>query len=340
MNAQRLALLQTRHDQNQERRRARIARRHDLGISRPRGSIAVALAVLGAATAAGAVGLALVPERRGDAEPAAIRAARRLNRAAGTLAGSVLFDSALEHYRGAFQNKAMYTPLLTSTLSVAASLHGVGDRNPVAHAMRDTAYSVAGLTGLAGTAFHVYNVGKRPGGFCFQNLFYAAPLGAPAALILSGLMGFLAERVRDNTPGLLPTVAGVSAGRAVAAAVGVGLIGTTAEAGLLHFRGAYHNPFMFLPVTIPPLAGALIGRTAIERSRRRPLTRWWLRVTALLGFAGAAFHAVGVARNMGGWRNWTQNVQNGPPLPAPPAFTGLALAGLAALGLQQDHPDD
>ena len=34
---------------------------------------------------------------------------------------------------------------------------------------------------------------------------------------------------------------------------------------------------------------------------------------------------------MGGWRNWTQNVQNGPPLPAPPSFTGLALAGLAAL---------
>ena len=34
---------------------------------------------------------------------------------------------------------------------------------------------------------------------------------------------------------------------------------------------------------------------------------------------------------MGGWRNWRQNVLNGPPLPAPPSFTGLALAGLAAL---------
>ena len=28
---------------------------------------------------------------------------------------------------------------------------------------------------------------------------------------------------------------------------------------------------------------------------------------------------------------WTQNLQAGPPLPAPPSFTGLALAGLAAL---------
>jgi hypothetical protein len=35
---------------------------------------------------------------------------------------------------------------------------------------------------------------------------------------------------------------------------------------------------------------------------------------------------------MGGWRNWSQNLLNGPPLPAPPAFTALAIAGLAALG--------
>jgi hypothetical protein len=42
---------------------------------------------------------------------------------------------------------------------------------------------------------------------------------------------------------------------------------------------------------------------------------------------------------MGGWRNWRQTVLNGPPLPAPPSFTGLAMAGLAALGLMQEHPD-
>jgi hypothetical protein len=36
---------------------------------------------------------------------------------------------------------------------------------------------------------------------------------------------------------------------------------------------------------------------------------------------------------MGGWRNWSQNIQAGPPLPAPPSFTGLALVGLAALNL-------
>jgi hypothetical protein len=113
------------------------------------------------------------------------------------------------------------------------------------------------------------------------------------------------------------------------------------EAGLLHFRGAFHNPAMLLPVTAPPAAAAMLAFAAVgDADRPRRLTRLWLRFTALMGVAGVGFHAIGVARNMGGWRNWTQNLQVGPPLPAPPSFTGLALAGLAALGLLQDNPDD
>ena len=109
---------------------------------------------------------------------------------------------------------------------------------------------------------------------------------------------------------------------------------------LLHFRGAYHNPAMFLPVTIPPAGAALLLHAAYgAKDRNRFLARWWLRIVAWLGVAGMGFHAWGVQRNMGGWRNWRQNVLNGPPIPAPPSFLGLALAGLAALGLLDDHPD-
>ena len=285
---------------------------------------------------------ARLPTRAPAIDPSAtVRAARRMNRAAGVIATSVLADSAIEHYRGSFHNKAMVAPLVTATLSLAASIHGNADKRPAAHRVRDNVYAAAALTGLVGTCFHIFNISKKPGGFSWQNLFYSAPVGAPAALTLSGILGFLAERVRDTLPGRAPTIGSVSAGRAVAAATSLGLLGTVAEAGLLHFRGAYHDPFMYLPVTIPPLTAVLIGNAAVGRTReRRQLTRFLLRFTALLGFAGAGFHAIGVARNMGGWRNWTQNVLNGPPIPAPPSFTGLALAGLAALGLMEDHPDD
>ena len=194
---------------------------------------------------------------------AAARAGRRLNRAAGVLAASVLADSAVEHYRGSFHNNAMWAPLVTSALSLAASGHGYSDQRPESHRLRTGVYGAAGLTGAAGTAFHIYNIMKRPGGVSWQNLFYAAPLGAPAALVLSGAMGFLAERVRDAPPGMPPTIAGLPAGRVIAAAVSTGLLGTIGEVGLLHFRGAYQNPFMYLPVTVPPVAAALIGNAAV-----------------------------------------------------------------------------
>ncbi|HWL80986.1 MAG TPA: hypothetical protein VNR89_08535 [Roseomonas sp.] len=281
-----------------------------------------------------------IPSSPAVGRTARIRAARRLDRSAGLLATSVLLDSALEHYRGSFRNPAMYTPLGVSALSLAASLHGTGDPRSGRHPFRSTIYAAAALTGIVGTGFHLYNVTRRPGGFVWQNLFYGAPLGAPMAISLAGLMGSAAEHVRDDRPGTAPRIFGLPAGRMLAAMSGAGILGTVGEAGLLHFRGAYHNPAMFLPVTMPPAAAALLLNTAAGPARRdRWITRWWLRLTALLGFVGVGFHAYGVQRNMGGWRNWRQNLLNGPPLPAPPSFTGLALAGLAALDLLEDEPD-
>ena len=325
--------------------------------ARPTDEIFAALVLLGAAAAAGTMALAsrrepppVAPRRMRLSRAVAgkregggtVLAARRLNRAAGTIAASVLIDSAMEHYRGDFKNKAMYTPIATSVLALLAAFHGHKDSAQRAHWARDIVYALAGLTGVVGTGFHLYNVGKRPGGFCWQNVFYGAPLGAPAAISLAGMTGFLAERVRDNAPGAPPDVLGLPAGRVVAALTGAGLVGTAMEAGLLHFRGAFHNPAMLLPVTAPPAAAVMLAMAAFgEADRPRRLTRLWLRFTALMGVIGVGFHAIGVARNMGGWRNWTQNLQAGPPLPAPPSFTGLALAGLAALGLlRRDNLDD
>jgi hypothetical protein len=274
------------------------------------------------------------------AEQTTVTAARRLNRAAGTLAASVFADSAIEHYRGSFKNKAMLTPLIVSALSLATSAHGTADRRPLAHFARDATYVLAAVTGLVGTGFHIYNVGKRTGGFALQNLFYGAPLGAPFAILLSGLIGFCSERVRETSRWRVPKIFKLPAGRTMAGVIGAGLLGTTAEAGLLHFRGAFHNPLMLLPVTLPPIGALLMGSAAAgPPGRDLFFTRWFLRILTAMGFAGSALHAYGVSRNMGGWRNWSQNVLNGPPIPAPPSFAGLALAGLAALGLMDDHPD-
>ena len=171
-----------------------------------------------------------------------ITAARRLNRAAGVLAFSVLADSAIEHYRGSFFNRAMYAPLLASTATLGVSGHGILDRSEGAHRARDVTYGAAILTGLVGTTFHVYNVCKRPGGFRWENLFYSAPLGAPSALLLSGLLGFMSERVRDVRSGERPLFIGIPVGRFTAAVSSVGLVGTATRGGLVAFSRRVSQP--------------------------------------------------------------------------------------------------
>jgi hypothetical protein len=256
------------------------------------------------------------------------------------LALSVLADSAVEHYRGSFENKAMVTPLVVSTLTLGTSIHGTADRRSAAHLIRDATYVLAAATGVIGTGFHLYNVTRKTGGLSWQNLFYRAPIGAPMAILLAGLLGFCSERVREAPQGTTPTIFTLPAGRAMAAVTSGGLLGTAAEAALLHFRGAFHNPIMYVPVTLPPIGALLLGRVALTGpGSDYPFTRWWMRLLTAIGFAGVGFHAYGVSRNMGGWRNYSQNILNGPPLPAPPSFSALALAGLAALGLLRGHPN-
>jgi hypothetical protein len=267
------------------------------------------------------------------------RSARQLNLGSAVLALSVLADSSVEHYRGSFQNRAMYTPLGVAALTLGASLFGAFDDRPRRHSTRDVVYALAAVTGVVGFGFHVYNIGKRPGGFSWLNLFYAAPIGAPLALVLSGLLGRSAETVRHaGTPAPDRFGSRFASARALAGVSAAGLAGTVAEAALLHFRGAFHNPAMVAPVSVPPVAATLLGAAAVtQHPQVSRWARWWLKLTALLGLAGVGFHAYGVSRNMGGWRNWSQNVLNGPPLPAPPSFTGLALSGLAALRLMDEH---
>ena len=89
------------------------------------------------------------------------------------------------------------------------------------------------------------------------------------ALLLSGLLGVFAERVRDAEPVKRPALLGIPAGRGAAAVASVGLLGTSGEAALLHFRGAFHDPFMVLPVDIAPCC----GRIACPNCRRRARPR-------------------------------------------------------------------
>lgn len=274
--------------------------------------------------------VAMLPARLLPARPPARldTTGRTLNGAAALLALAALSDSAVEHYRGSFHNKSMYVPLGAAAITLVASLRDAIAPAAADRGERNAVDALAVATGIVGTGFHLYNIAKRPGRFSWLNFFYAAPLGAPASLSLAGLLRRMAVLIRART-----LIAGMLPGRALAWLVSLGLLGTSAEAALLHFRGAFHNPAMVIPVTAPPIAAGLLIGASADPGRAHPLARGALRLVAAAGLLGSAFHAYGISRNMGGWRNWSQNILNGPPLPAPPAFTALAIAGLAALSL-------
>ena len=256
------------------------------------------------------------------------KASRLVAGGAALLAGAVLADSAVEHYRGSFDNRAMPAPLAGSALALMADgaiiAGSLGARAGV-YAM--SAHAASAAIGAAGLGFHTYNIAKQVGGIRWGTLFYQAPIGAPAALVLSGVLGAAAQALASGNPWLV-------SGRAIAGLCAVGIAGNAAEVALLHFRGAYHNKAMYLPVTITPLAALALAGAALT-GRTSWIVTATLAVTAALGLAGSGFHAYGISREMGGWRNWRQNLLSGPPLPAPPSFTGLAIAGLGALLLMR-----
>jgi hypothetical protein len=288
-----------------------------------------ALTAFAAAAAAATIETAMTP-RSAPALPSPVRraAAAQLNGASALLATAALADSAIEHYRGAFHNRNMVLPLAVSAQALGAGLLGAMDRGSRPSVTRQFGQTLSVVTGILGTGFHFYNILKRPGGWSWLNLFYAAPIGAPAALSLCGMLGGIAERLRGGGR----TLFGFPPGPLIARLVALGLIGSSGEAALMHFRGAYHNPAMVIPVTAPPVAAALLAGATVSPRLAQPASLALKALTGV-GLIGAAFHAYGIQRNMGGWRNWSQNILNGPPLPAPPAFTALAIAGLAALKL-------
>ena len=257
------------------------------------------------------------------------RAAEALGAGAAVLCLSVALDSGIEHYRGQFKDRAMFVGPTMAALGLAAATWIAFRPEDSRKALPRIAFATVGVTGLIGLGFHTYNILKRPGELDALNLFYGAPLGAPAALTLVGLYGVIAGEMlsgRDYARTRLP--------RHTAGLIAFSLMGTIAEAGLLHFRGNFQNPVMYAPVTIPPLAALSIG-AAMLTPRATIVAEPLLKATAVLGIAGPMFHAYGIHRNMGGWRNWSQMILQGPPLPAPPAFTGLAITGLSALGLME-----
>jgi hypothetical protein len=166
----------------------------------------------------------LSTSRRGTAarDGATLRAARRLNRASGVWRPRCCWTA-----RWSTTAAVLPTRRCTSRCSSQA-LHwrSVRTESPI-NGLRRTGcgrWCIArGNHRPAGNGVPRLQPAETSGSWSWQNLFYGAPLGAPMAILLAGLLGTAAEAARDNPPHRA-RVLGFPAGRLLSVVSGLGML--------------------------------------------------------------------------------------------------------------------
>ncbi len=103
----------------------------------------------------------------------------------------------LEHYKGSFGNKWMWSPVLLTPPLVVAGIGGVFSKRWAKTALPVTAGLYA-ANGLLGEYFHFRGVARKPGGWSLAsyNMAMGPPISAPGLMSMVGGMGLLAAVLR------------------------------------------------------------------------------------------------------------------------------------------------
>jgi hypothetical protein len=125
--------------------------------------------------------------------------------------------------------------------------------------------------------------------------------------------------------------------RALSGLTAVGSLVTAAEIYFEHDKASFGNRLMWLPVVLGPI-GAVAGVAGVV-SKRMAKTALPITSAAIVanGLQGVYLHARGVAQKPGGWRNFTYNVEMGPPILAPLLVTVVGGMGLLAAVLRRER---
>lgn len=111
---------------------------------------------------------------------------------------------------------------------------------------------------------------------------------------------------------------------------------TTSEVYVEHYRASFGNKMMWSPIIVtPPVMIAGIGGIY-----SRKWAKTYLPITAAVytanGPLGEYYHARGVARRPGGFKQASYNIPMGPPIMAPGLMTIVGAMGLLAAVLRRE----
>ena len=128
------------------------------------------------------------------------RMQRLLCLATAASAPPLAFEVYLEHYKGSFGDKWMWTPIVLTPPLTAAGIAGFYSER-AAKRWLPLFGALFALDGVIGIVTHVRGVQKRPGGFseASYNLVMGPPILAPGSLAMVGGMGVVAAIARRET---------------------------------------------------------------------------------------------------------------------------------------------
>ncbi len=275
-------------------------------------------------------------------------------------------EAYVQHCRGNFESRWMWTPVWLTPPAVAAGVAAALN----AKAARTVLPAVAAVSvadGVVGFGLHLRGIRRLPGGFGAgqYNLVMGPPIFAPLLLCVVGAIGLFASGSRreegarqfalDRTvpamlnigrsreAGLIARLARRIAtghfqrGLAIVAASFAVLAG--GEAYVEHLRGSYNQRLMWTPIAVtPPMVIAAVAAVRSAEAARTvlPIAS---AVTFADGVLGFGLHLRGIRRMPGGFSNLRFNTTLGPPLFAPLLFTAVGLLGFVSSLLRRDDAD-
>ena len=107
------------------------------------------------------------------------------------------FEVYLEHYRGSFGDKWMWTPIVLTPPLTAAGIAAVASER-VAKTALPALSALYVADGAVGVWTHIRGIRNKPGGFenATYNLVMGPPVLAPAAFMAIGALGLLAPLMK------------------------------------------------------------------------------------------------------------------------------------------------
>lgn len=269
------------------------------------------------------------------------------------------WEVATEHYRGSYNQRLMYTPLLLSPLLLIAGLWGAFSRR-AARTILPVVSLLTIIDGLIGVIWHIRGVARKPGGWRIPvfNVVMGPPVLAPLLFTISGYLGVLAALLRREdapSPPIFPRARGRAPRKLTREAVMLEyeiregrfqrhLAATTAIAafcsGFEALYSHYKNNFTYKVQWTPILLTPILMFASLGTIWSRWIGRTLLPVASLLaiinGSVGSFYHVRGMWRRPGGLKGLRDNPREGILYRltySPPPFAPLLFAASGFLGL-------